>query len=39
MRRFARWMKAFAKKFENYRHALVLYFVFYNFTAAVRHLS
>ena len=39
MRRFTRWMKVFAKKIQNYRHALVLYFVFYNFVASVRHLS
>jgi hypothetical protein len=32
MRRFARLTNAFSKKLDNNIHALVLYFVFYNFT-------
>jgi IS1 family transposase len=31
MRRFTRLTNAFSKKFENHRHALALYFYFYNF--------
>lgn len=31
MRRFSWLTNAFSKKFENHRHALALYFVFYNF--------
>lgn len=31
MRRFTRLTNAFSEKFENYFHALALYFVFYNF--------
>ena len=31
MRRFARLMNAFSKRFENHRHVFGLYFYFYNF--------
>jgi hypothetical protein len=31
VKRFMRLTNAFSKKFENCRHAIALYFVFYNF--------
>lgn len=31
MRRFTRWTNAHSKKVENHRHALALYFMYYNF--------
>ena len=37
MRRFTRLTNAFSKKIENHRHALALYFVWYNFVR--RHMS
>jgi IS1 family transposase len=39
MRRFTRLTNAFSKKLENHRHALSLYFVYYNFCKIHKSLS
>ena len=39
MRRFTRSTNAFSKKLENHRHALALYYVWYNFCREHRTLG
>jgi hypothetical protein len=39
MKSFTRFKKAFSNRFENRRHALALYFVFYNFRRADKALG